>query len=336
VAARARPAEGLTVSLCLVVRDEEELLSGCLASAADAVDELVVVDSGSTDGTVAIAESFGARVLHVPWSGSFSEARNAGLEQATGDWILMLDADERLAPGAAPALRTLLGRTWREAFLLPLTSPTGPQTALRHPALRLWRNRPGYRFAGRVHEALAGLPTGLPERFELAPVEIEHLGYLPEHAAARGKTARNLALLELEPPGPARSVDLGSEYLRVGELERAAEHLDDAWLGICGDPGWPAVGFAPLLAARAARTRRELGRLEAARGLLGVALERLPDYTDLWFELAACATAAGDRAEAERLLERCLELGDAPLRYPATIGAGSRLARARLDEVRGG
>ena len=96
IAAAARPAEGLTISLCMIVKDEEAMIARCLQAARDAVDEIIVVDTGSTDRTVEIAESLGARVLHHEWDGDFSAARNVSFEAATGDWVMYLDADEVL------------------------------------------------------------------------------------------------------------------------------------------------------------------------------------------------------------------------------------------------
>ncbi|HVW18238.1 MAG TPA: glycosyltransferase [Solirubrobacteraceae bacterium] len=336
VVGRARPATGLTLSVCLIVRDEEQRLEACLRGVAPAADEIVVVDTGSTDRTTDIARRFGARLLHVPWNDSFSEPRNVALAAARGDWVLFPDADEHFEPAAAPALRGLLGRTWRAGFLFPMTSRTGDgSTATVHPALRLWRNRPDVRYAGRVHESVLGsLPVDLPERFELVDVPIVHHGYVERTIAEKDKARRNLTLLALEPPGPETSFNLGSEHLRLGDWERAAEHLDAAWLAICGRPDWAGAGFGSLLALRTARARRELGRLQAARDLLRLALERYPDYTDLVYELAACAAAAGERKEAEALLEICLALGDAPPTYASTVGAGSHLAEAFLADLR--
>ncbi len=95
----------MRISLCMIVKDEEEMLPRCLAAVAEHVDELVIVDTGSTDRTVEIAESFGADVVEFPWNGSFADARNVSLDRATGDWILWLDADEVLddGPGRAAA-----------------------------------------------------------------------------------------------------------------------------------------------------------------------------------------------------------------------------------------
>src|SRR5439155_24160077 len=130
---------------------------------------IVVVDTGSTDRTREIAAGFGARVIDFPWTGSFAEARNVSFDAATSDWILFLDADEVLAAGDAGELRGLLGHTWREAFHRVEPSYVGAledASAVTHNALRLLRNRPEYRFEGRIHEQiLHTMPTRLGERF---------------------------------------------------------------------------------------------------------------------------------------------------------------------------
>ena len=145
VAAAAKPATGLTLSLCMIVRDEEEMLPRSLAAVRDAVDEIIVVDTGSTDRTIEIAESFGAKVIEREWTGSFSDARNVSFNAATGDWVMFLDADEVLVADDAQRLREVLGRTWREALYLVETNFTGELgdgTAVTHNALRVFRNRP--------------------------------------------------------------------------------------------------------------------------------------------------------------------------------------------------
>ena len=86
------------VSLCMIVKNEENYLPNCLNSIKDIVDEIIVVDTGSTDKTVDIAKSFGAKVYYFPWRNNFSEARNESLKYATKDWILILDADDELSP----------------------------------------------------------------------------------------------------------------------------------------------------------------------------------------------------------------------------------------------
>ncbi|HVU76477.1 MAG TPA: glycosyltransferase [Gaiellaceae bacterium] len=339
-AAAAAPAQGLTVSLCMIVKDEEEMLPGCLEAVADGVDEIVVVDTGSSDRTVEIAESFGAKVIHFPWNGSFSDARNAGLDAATGDWLMYLDADEHLVPGDAAKIRGLLGRTWREGFHLVETNYTGGDesgTSVTHLALRIFRNRPDYRFEGKIHEQKTqNMPTYLPERFEATSIGIRHYGYLKSRISAKEKSRRNIDLLELErreSPSPFNSFNLGSEYLMLAEPAKAAEHFDEAWESLHATGEWTSAGYAPILASRIALARREAGRVADAREALAVAIAAMPDHTDLHFELALCARADGDLEEAERLARHCLSLGDAPAQYASVAGTGSYLAQCVLGEL---
>ena len=98
------------LSLSMVVRNEESRLGACLASVKGFVDEIVLVDTGSTDATVAIAETAGARIEHLPWPGDFAPARNAALNLITGDWVLVLDADEQLRAEAISGLQNLMAQ----------------------------------------------------------------------------------------------------------------------------------------------------------------------------------------------------------------------------------
>src|ERR1700749_3060760 len=93
------------ISAAMIVRDEEAVLEECLRSIRDEVDEIVITDTGSTDRSREIAAAFGARVLERPWDDDFSAARNHSLEAATGDFILYIDADERLDAACGGTLR---------------------------------------------------------------------------------------------------------------------------------------------------------------------------------------------------------------------------------------
>jgi GT2 family glycosyltransferase/thioredoxin-like negative regulator of GroEL len=339
VATQAKPADELTVSLCMIVKDEEEMLPGCLEPIHEHVDELIVVDTGSTDRTVEIAESFGAKVIHFPWNGSFSDARNVGLDAATGDWLLYLDADEHVVAEDAPKLRSLLGKTWREGFHLAETNYTGGDEsgpAVTHMALRLFRNRPEYRFVGRIHEQKThAMPMYLVERWETAPIRVLHYGYLKSRVSDKDKSRRNLELLEreaAEKPSAFTSYNLGCEYARLGEHAQARTHFEHARRLLGTD--WAEVGYASVLAVRLAVARRSTGDVAGAEAAIAEGLRAFPGHTDLVLELASCAWNRGDLDEAERLAKRCLELGDAPADYIATVGAGSYLALHLLAELR--
>lgn len=340
-AAGAQPPEGLTLSLCMIVKDEAEMLPRSLAAVRDAVDEIVVVDTGSSDATIEIARSFGARVIEREWTGSFADARNASFDAATGDWLLYLDADEVLVGADAELLRELTTHTWREAFYLVETHHTGELgdgTAVTHNALRMFRNRPEYRFEGRLHEQVAQrLPGGQPERLELSRVRVDHYGYLGAVRDGREKSRRNIELLrrQLGESGttPFLCFNLGSELAAAGDAEGAREQFEQAWALLAGDPGRAELGYLPSLSVRLVKSLRVTGRHEAAAARAEEGLGLFPDLTDLVLELALLARAGGDLDRAAELLEECLQRGDAPSRYSPTVGCGSYVALVKLAEV---
>jgi len=339
-AQKAVPAAGQTVSLCMIVKDEEAMLPRALAAVVDFVDELIVVDTGSTDRTIEIAESFGATILRHEWDGDFSAARNLGLDAATSDWLLYLDADEVLVDGDGPRLRELLGHTWREGVFLTETNHVGDLedgAAVQHNALRLFRNRPEYRFEGRVHEQFAHkLPT-LPERIAYTQVRIEHFGYLGAVRDAKEKSRRNLELLERQVAEgvdtPFLHFNLGSERAAAGDVAGSLVHLSRAWEKLAEDPERLEYGYYPSLSARLVKALNANGRHQEAIAQADQILAELEGFTDLVLEQAMAHRGLGDRDAAIRELERCIAMGDAPARFSATVGAGTFHARNLLAET---
>jgi tetratricopeptide (TPR) repeat protein len=341
VANRAKPAAGLTLSLCMIVRDEEQMLARCLAAVAPAVDEIVIVDTGSSDATVEIAKSFGAKVIEFEWTGSFSEARNVSFEAATGDWVMYLDADEVLVSEDVEQLRALTGRTWREAFYLVETSYTGELGdggAMVNNALRVFRNRPEYRFKDRLHEQIAHtLPTYVPGRVEQTPVRVTHYGYLGSVRDAKEKSGRNIELLRTQaaesPKTPFLHFNLGSEYLVVGNLDAAIDELKTARALIVAEGNITRAEYVPSLFTRLVMALRMSGRLIEAETTAAEGLELFPQFTDLVLAQARIARMQGDSAEAVALFRRAIQLGDAPARYGPMVGSGTFLARLALAEL---
>ena len=244
-------------------------------------------------------------------------------------------------PEDAPLVRKLLGKTWREGFYLAETNYTGGDDsghAVTHAALRMFRNRPGYRFEGRIHEQKTQtMPTFLPERFEMTTIRMRHYGYLKNRLLAKDKSRRNIELLERErdeAPSPFNSFNLGSEYMALDDWDTARGYLDEAWDDVRALQSWQVVPYVPLLVSRVARVRREAGDHAAATLAVEEGLAAFPDHADLVFEQALCARETDDLAGAARLAERCLEFGDAPTSYAATVGAGSHLAACLLGEIR--
>jgi glycosyltransferase involved in cell wall biosynthesis len=158
------------ISLCMIARNEEGFLGDCLRSVRDVVDEMIVVDTGSSDSTAQIASDFGARVFRFEWTDDFSEARNQSIEQARGDWILILDADETLAKCDAGKIRAL-ARGDADGYLFTYRSYTRDSNDMRWVAnddsypegngwdgwiegrvVRMFRRDERIRFQGAVHE----------------------------------------------------------------------------------------------------------------------------------------------------------------------------------------
>ena len=217
------------LSVCLIVKNEERFLGRCLASVKGLAHQIVVVDTGSTDRTVEIAREHGAQVHAFAWCDDFSAARNAALEHATGDWVLMLDADEDLPTEQQAALRKLLRATEVIAWRLPLQD-VGSEAEGCNYVPRLFRNAPGVFYVGRVHEQVfASIEVrrqewGLETR--LGDATLRHYGYTKELTLERDKVGRNLRLLEqaiLEMPGETNLLmNYGLELTRSG---RPAEGL---------------------------------------------------------------------------------------------------------------
>jgi tetratricopeptide (TPR) repeat protein len=341
VVRRARPASGMTISLCMIVRDEAAMLGRCLASVAGGVDEIVVVDTGSRDETREIARRHGARVIEHPWTGSFAEARNVSLAAATGDWLLFLDADEVLVEGDAERLREYAGHTWREALFLTETSYTGELgdgTAITHLALRMFRNRPEYRFTGAIHEQIApALPTAVPGRVGTSSLRIDHFGYLGDVRRSKEKFTRNLELLKRQEQelgsSPFLHYNIGTEYAGAGDFGAATHHLTTAWTLLDREGTLATVEYGPLVVGGLVRALRGEGRLDEADTRARAGLELFPEFTDLVWELGATALARGEIADARRHFERCRRMGDAPPRHGGQSGAGTYFPRIALASI---
>jgi len=188
-----------TLSLCMIVRDEAEMLPRCLNAVRGLWTELRVVDTGSQDGTLALLEGEGAQVIHRVWDDDFSAARNAGLEGATGDWILFLDADEIMSAGLAVQIRALLNDPAVGAATVVMRNHLPHGHRRDASVLRLFRNHPSVRFQFPIHEdvseAVRARLTADGRRLRHLPGVIEHLGYVRAHAASRNKKARDTELL---------------------------------------------------------------------------------------------------------------------------------------------
>jgi len=301
------------LTAAIIVKNEAEHLAGCLASIKPIVDEIVVVDTGSTDGSAAVAKGFGAEVLHHDWNGNFSDARNLGLDRATGEWILYIDADERIeAPTDKATLSAVLDRADASgvgALRLHFTLLEGCSHAYEW---RLWRHDPSVRFEGIIHESItpslaARLDATGTSHADTDEIRLMHLGYEGDQTR---KHERNLPLLLAEAErNPTRAYlwnHLGRIYEALGRPDEARAMWERGIEVVRQtDPSMRApvdsLSYADVL-VRAA----EAGEDESA--LLAEGLELFPMN---WLIRWAAALDALNKGDFESAVVRAQEVLDA-------------------------
>lgn len=217
------------VSLCLIVKDEEDTLARCLASVAGIADELVVYDTGSSDGTIALAESLGATVVRGAWHEDFGRARNEALAHCHGEWILHLDADEELDFDPAAVRRGLHRAEKVDTLLLEIRNVGARGGEYAHFNRRLFRRTRAH-WTGRLHERVVSRDARPLREANLLGGRIVHHGYSEEMVATRNKSARNIRIAhaELAQAGPgddvaALMINVARSYGSAGDPDLALD-----------------------------------------------------------------------------------------------------------------
>lgn len=271
----------MKLTLSMIVKNEERFLRGCLESVKGLVDEIVIVDTGSTDSTKEIARSFGAKVYNFEWCDDFSAARNESLGNSTGDWILYLDADERIDKSYHAKIRKLISGGKADAFLLQLKSKIGTREDAQYHLVsypRLFRKIKGVAFSGEVHEQITNSLTAVGARILQSDVIIDHLGYAQDDAVILEKARRNhrllLSQLQKGKNHGYALYQLGQTEIILGEVEKGLSHLNEAL---------QAGGFGKSVEASVygiiAENKYKLGEYEEALAACTSSLEVAPQQT---------------------------------------------------------
>ena len=322
-----------SVSAALIVKNEAHFLPGCLESLHGRVDDIVVVDTGSSDSTVEIAKGHGARVFEFPWRNDFAAARNAGLDQAKSDWILYIDADERLSlPGGAVLGSRLDHAHWVGARLK--FRPTVRGT----PCLeyRLFRNRPDIRFVGAIHEtvtpALEALTRGGALMVGDIDAELVHLGY---EGDLTHKYQRNLPMLRrMVGEWPERLyywLDLGKALAALGEIEEARKVCQEGLKLAARQTTATSRSIAALIASCLADIMLDAG--EDASAVIADGLAFHPGLPVLLYQQARASLKSGNDDMASSLADQLLATGKAGYSDPL-ISVDERLFGARALEIK--
>lgn len=219
----------------MIVKNEEIALPQCLSSVKNVVDEIVVLDTGSTDRTVEVAKQFSAKVYYFEWCNDFSAARNHALRHVTGDWILVLDADEILGQEIVPHLKQAINND-RYLLINLLRQEVGAAQSPYSLVSRLFRRHPSIYFSRPYHalvdDSVSQVLSQEPywQVGYLPAVAILHSGYQKNAIAQKGKFAQAAKMMEsflaLHPTDPYVCSKLGSLYVQTGQVEQGVELLE--------------------------------------------------------------------------------------------------------------
>lgn len=322
-----------SIALVMIARNEARCIKRCLSAAREFVDEMIVLDTGSTDGTVDLAREAGAKVRQADWTDDFAAARNAALAFSTSDWNLVLDADEWIDGGSPAALRGLLESAAPFVGLIPVINEFDLDG--RVEVVRSWLPRllpRSVRYEGRVHEQ----PVWPGARLQVQ-LPVRHDGYRAE--GLQQKKGRNEALLlrvlQEEPDDPYYLYQLGKNYEVYEDYPLACEYFRRA-LAKTGE----GASFRHDLVIRTISSLKSARMHEEAIHLCSDEMARWggsPDFFfvfgDLMLDWAILHPAQAEReflpmVEASWL--RCLEIGDQPGLCGSVLGRGSHLAAHNL------
>src|SRR5437016_5838146 len=295
------------ISLCIIVKNEEDWIEGAVRSVRSIVNEVIIADTGSTDSTPSRVKALADKSLKLPWNDSFAEARNATLLEATQPWILVLDADERIAAKDLSLIKEAIKSNSADGYHLiqrnyvfgnHVSGWTANQSDYEegaryqgyvdNPLIRLFRNSPDIRFHGAVHEIID--PTKLPSQYKFShlPAVIHHYGKVRGEERVQAKQRLYLGLglkkIEEEPANAKAYFDLGIQYQELGRHAEACACFDQTF----------EMTRLPAALLYWAMSEKNLRQYENAADLLSRALRLGLDTFEVHLELGNVRLAQGD------------------------------------------
>lgn len=316
-----------SISLCMIVKNEERCLERCLKSVQNIVSEIIIVDTGSTDRTVEIAQQFTDKIYTFEWINDFAAARNFAIEHASGDYILQLDADEYLCEGT----ENLQGELDKSYYFLRIRNEVGQGRAQTHLFVRLFRNQPSMRYEGKLHEQI-NLDKNKDLPYGYMNCVIHHDGYLDEVVKEKNKGKRNMDIIKADiksNPTPFNYYNLGLQYVHEKNYKEAVEAFKKSYSMASNQT------YTPRLLILLFNSLLHLKQYKQAMDVASDSALLFPDSPNMWYGLANVYHEMGFVEDAKICLERCLEIGEeAGVReYNHEEGSGSFLANAKLCEI---
>lgn len=306
-------ARALKISACYIVKNEAKNLAKSIKSLKNQVNEIVVVDTGSTDNTIAVARKLGAKVYSFPWQDDFSQARNFALSKAKGDWLILLDADEYFTSKTAGNIRQVIRQAQHvDAILIQMVNYDVDKAEIQDYfyQLRIVRNQQGLHYEGKIHEELKLSDSKTMKFLRIPPeiLKIYHTGYAS--SVSMQKLERNLKLLQQAVDNGQSEADLARYfcdcYLGLGDMEKCTYY---GWLNV--KQGRRSVNFGSrchrvLMAYYGGRN--DVESIFKRRQLAEISVEQYPEVPDFWAEYSECLYQAGEYAQAIAAMEKALQL----------------------------
>lgn len=317
--------ENIRLSLCMIVKNEEDSIGRCLKSVEGVFDEVIIVDTGSTDTTVEICHSYGCQIECFEWNGSFADARNYGIRKATGDWIMWLDADEEMDEEDKPLLVERVNFSEWDLMTIHLINYHGEQadkfnaTDIAHT--RLFRNT-GLTFKNSIHECLdiGDLPL---ERIGHLDVRIHHYGYLDSIVEKKEKYDRNITMLEQQLE-IADNVYWAQYYIAM-ELYRKRKFHEAFTRVNLSIKAFLEINLLPpsMVYKLKYSILIAMGSFNGAWPSIQNAISLYPDYVDLRFFKGMILYYLEQFESALQTFEECILMGEDNIHHLTLRGVGS-------------
>lgn len=310
-----------TLSLCMITKNEEKNIKACLDSMVNIADEIIIVDTGSTDRTIEIAKYYGAKVFSYKWNDDFSEARNISLEKATKDWIIVLDGDEVLPKEDGKKLKNIINATSMEALYLRLENIVDNKSLGDAVVLRVFRNNKLYRFRNKMHEQVIFSieENGGKDKIQATNLKILHYGYDPKIYNMVDKQKRNLKILESYPEEERDGYfyySIGNEYSRANDIKKSLEMYYKG-LGFARN-NYPdkLPSYLPYLILNISKSLASQKKYDEAINILSEFKNKYPNFRDLYFLQCLYYIEIGKTTKAKEALLEYLNCEYSMYMYP--------------------
>ncbi|MCC3668796.1 glycosyltransferase [Terrisporobacter mayombei] len=310
-----------TLSLCMITKNEEKNIKACLDSMVNIADEIIIVDTGSTDRTIEIAKSYGAKVFSYKWNDDFSEARNISLEKATKDWIIVLDGDEVLPKEDGKKLKNIINATSMEALYLRLENIVDNKSLGDAVVLRVFRNNKLYRFRNKMHEQVIFSieENAGKDKIQATNLKILHYGYDPKIYNMVDKQKRNLKILESYPEEDRDGYfyySIGNEYSRANDINKSLEMYYKG-LGFARN-NYPdkLPSYLPYLILNISKSLASQKKYDEAINILSEFKNKYPNFRDLYFLQCLYYIEIGKTTKAKDALLEYLNCEYSMYMYP--------------------